>query len=72
MIWRVGGMQTVDVHRDIDRYLDFDAQILPATVSLDDLHCGTLELLAMLVADRAQADLDQSIRQALFCETGEG
>ena len=52
--------------------VDVEPQILAAAARLDDLDAEALELVAMMVVDGAQPDLDQAVGEPLLHDPGEG
>ena len=66
------GIEGIDVQRHIDRRADVDRQPLAAGGRFDRLHAEASPLLAMMVVDGAQANLDQPVRQPFLHDPREG
>lgn len=68
---RVGRIQCVDIDGNIEGRLQIKGRRLSTAAGLDNLDAESFELVAMLVIDRMQSHLDESIRQALLHDTCE-
>lgn len=67
-----GRIQHVDIDRETDRRRNVELQRRGVLDRLDRLDAEALELVAVMVVDRAQPDLDQAVGQLLLHDAGEG
>src|SRR5690606_26633074 len=64
-------IESIDVERDVDRRLELQLHAIAPAAGFDHFHAKTFELLAMLIADSAQAYLHQPVRKPLLHDSCE-